>query len=102
MDVIPLVPETKMADVSILISLENLLARRTTCLVLKTTSAISIFTHVFRAYSMTRIFDKYSNLPTLTAFFTKSSLSHFLLQGQHTLSSVISRENTLTLSISTN
>ena len=30
MDVVPCVPETKMADVSILISLGNLLARRTT------------------------------------------------------------------------
>ena len=64
MDVMPLVPETNMADVSILISLGNLLARRTTWLVLKTTSATSIFSRVFEAYSMTRIFYKYSNLPT--------------------------------------
>ena len=115
----PLVPETKMADVSILISLGNLLARRTTWLVLKTTSATSVFSRVFGANSMTRIFYKYSNLPTLTLFSTislggqhssfsqfhsesqHSSLSHFHLQGQHTLSSVTSRENTLTLSIST-
>ena len=66
MDVTPLVPETKMADVSILISLGNLLARRTTWLVLKTTSATSMFSRVFGAYSMTRIFYKYSNLPTLS------------------------------------
>ena len=39
MDVMPLVHETKMAD----LSLGNLLARRTTWLVLKTTCAISIF-----------------------------------------------------------
>ena len=51
--VMPLVPETKMADVSILISLEDLLARRTTWLVLKTTSTTSIFSRVFGAYSMT-------------------------------------------------
>ena len=70
MDVIPLVPETKMADISILISLWNLLARRTTWLVLKTTSATSMFSRVFGAYSMTRIVYKYSNLPTLTLFFT--------------------------------
>ena len=69
MDVMPLFPETKMADVSILISLGNLLAWRTTCLVLKTTSATSIFSCVFKAYSMTKIFYKYSNLPTLTLFF---------------------------------
>ena len=72
MGVIPLVPETKMADVSIQISLGNLLARRTTWLVLKTTSATSIFCRVFGAYSMTRIFYKYSNLPTLTLSFTIS------------------------------
>ena len=46
MDVMPLVPETKMADVSILISLGNLLARRTSWLVLTTTSATSILSRV--------------------------------------------------------
>ena len=65
----PLVPETTMADVSILISLRNLLARRTTWLVLKTTFATSIFSRIFEAYSMTRIFYKCSNLPTLPLFF---------------------------------
>ena len=39
MVVMPLVPETKMADISKLINLRNLLARRTTGLVLETTSA---------------------------------------------------------------
>ena len=72
MDVMQLVPETKMADVSILISLGNLSARRTTCLVLKSTSATSIFSWFFGAYSMTIIFYKYSYLPTLTLFFTIS------------------------------
>ena len=91
-----LVPETKMADVNILSSLGNPLLRRTTWLVLKTTFATSIFSCVFGACSMTRIFYKYAHLPTFTL------LPHFHLQGQHTLSSVTSRENTFTLSISTN
>ena len=64
----PLVPETKMAGVSILISLGNLLARKTTWLVLTTTSEISIMSHVFGAYCITRIVYKYSRLPTLTLF----------------------------------
>ena len=92
----PLVLETKIADVSILISLGNLLARGTTWLVPKTTSATSISFRVFGAYYMTRILYKYAHLPTLTLF------SYFHLQGQHTLSSVTFRENTHTLSILTN
>ena len=72
MDIMPLVPETKVADVSILISLGNLMSKRTTWLVLETTSTTSIFSRVFGAYSMTRIFCKYSNIPTLTLFFTIS------------------------------
>ena len=73
MDVMLLVPETKMADVSILTSLGNPLVSRTTWQVLKTTSATSIFSRVFGAYSMTRIYYKYSNhLPTLTLFLTIS------------------------------
>ena len=110
MDVIPLVPETKMADISILISLGNLLARRTTWLLLKTTSPTSISSRVFGAYYMTTILYKYAHLPTLSLFSFSQfhlesqhiTLSHFHLPGQHTLSSVTSRENTLTLSISTN
>ena len=42
MVVMPLVPETKMADVGKLISLGNLLARKVTWLVLTTTSATLI------------------------------------------------------------
>ena len=57
---------------------------------------ISISSRVFGPYSMTRIFCEYAILPTHFLF------SHFHLQGQHTLSSVTSRENTLTVSISTN
>ena len=102
MDVMPLVPETKMADVSILISPRNLFARKTTWLVLKTTFATSIFSRVFGAYSMTRIFYKYRHLSTPLSFFSHFHLSYFHLQDQHTLSNVTSRENTLTLSISTN
>ena len=68
----PLVPETKMADVDKLINLGNLLARKITCLVLTTTSATSILSRVFGSYNMIRIFYKYSNLPTLTLFFTIS------------------------------
>ena len=95
MDIMPLVPETKMADVSILISRGNLLTRRTTWLVPKRTSATSISSCVFGAYSMTRILYNYARLPTLTLF------SHFHPQGQHAFSCVTSRENTFTLSIST-
>ena len=54
------------------------------------------FFFFFGAYSMTRILYKYF------VFQNSSSLSHFHLQVQHTLSNVISRENILTLSISTN
>ena len=64
----PLVPETKMADVGKLISLGNLLAKKTTWLVLTTTSATSILSRVFGAYCMTRIIYKYSHLPTLILF----------------------------------
>ena len=90
----PLVPKTKMVDTRKQ-SLRNPLAKRTTWLVPKTTSATSISSGVFGAYSMTRILYKYAHLPTLTLF------SYFHLQGQHTLSSVTSRENTIIL-ISTN
>ena len=68
MDVMPLVPETKMVNVSILIILGNLLVR-TMWLVLKTTSTTSISSHVFRAYCMTRILYKYAHLRTLSLFF---------------------------------
>ena len=71
-DVMPLVHKTKMADVCIRINLRNLLAKRTTWLVVKTTSATSIFSCVFGAYSMIRIFYEYSHLPTFTLFSTIS------------------------------
>ena len=72
MDVTPLVAETKMADVSILISLGNLLARRTTWLVPKLRPQLQFSPAFFGAYSMIRIFYKYFNLPTLTILFTIS------------------------------
>ena len=68
MAVIPLVPETKMADVGKLISLGNLLVRKTTWLVLTTTSATSILSRVIGAYCMTKIVYKYSRLKTLILF----------------------------------
>ena len=68
MTVMPLVLETKMADVGKLISLGNLWARKTTWLVLTTTSATSILSHIFGAHCMTKIVYKYSHLPTLTLF----------------------------------
>ena len=68
MAVMPLVPKTKMADVGKLISLGNLLARKTTWLVLTTMSATSILSRVFGAYCMTKIVYKYSHLPTLILF----------------------------------
>ena len=55
MAVIPLVPEKKMVDVGKLISLRNILPRKTTWLVLTTTPATSILSHVFGAYCMTKI-----------------------------------------------
>ena len=68
MAIMPLVPKTKMAEVGKLISLGNLLSRKTTWLVLATTSTTSILSHVFGAYSMTKIVYKYSRLPTLILF----------------------------------
>ena len=68
MAVMPPVPETKMADVGKLIILWNLLARKTTCLMLTNTSATSIFSRVFGAYCMTRIVYKFSRLPILIIF----------------------------------
>ena len=68
MAVMPLVPEKKMVDVSKLISLKNLLARKTTWLVHTTMSTTAILSHVFGAYCMTKIVYKYSHLPTLILF----------------------------------
>ena len=91
----PLVPQTKMADVSKLISLGNLLARKTTWLVLTTTSATSILSRVFGAYCMTRIVYEYSRLPTLILF-------HIFTYRVNTLFPLWLPERILSLSISTN
>ena len=50
----PLVPETKMADLSKLISLGNLLVRKVTWLMLTTMSATLILSRAFGADCMTR------------------------------------------------
>ena len=64
----PLVPETKMADVSKLISLENLLVRKVMWLVLTTTSATLILSRAFGADCMTMIAYIYSRLPSSHSF----------------------------------
>ena len=79
MAVIPLVPETKMADVSKLISLRNLLVRKVTWFVLTTTSATLILSRAFEANCMTRIAFIYFRLP-------RTHSLHFDLQSQHPLS----------------
>ena len=57
-----LVPETKMADIDKLISLENLLVRKFTEFVLPTTSAPLILSRAFGTDHMTRISHIYSKL----------------------------------------
>ena len=65
MAVMPLVSETKMTDVG---KLTRKLARKTTWLVLTTTSATSILSRVFGAYCVSRIIYKYYRLPTFILF----------------------------------
>ena len=79
MATIPLVPETKMVDVSKLISLGNLLVRKVTWFVLTTTSASLILSHLFGAHHMTRIAYIYSRHP-------RTHSLHFDFQKQHSLS----------------
>ena len=88
----PLVPETKMADARKKISLGNLLTRRTTWSVLKTTSATLISSRVFGAYSMTRIFYKYAHLPIHTHTHTHTHTLSLSLS----LSLILSLSNTHT------
>ena len=76
---IPLVPKTKMADISKLISLRNLLVRKVTWFVLTTKSATLILSCAFGANCMTRIAYIYSRLPRTYSL-------HFHLHRQHTLS----------------
>ena len=79
MAVMPLVPEIKMADIGKLISFGNLWARKTTWLVLTTTSATSILSHDFRAYCMTKI-------SIDTHIFQHSFSFHSNFQREHSLS----------------
>ena len=64
MAVMPLAPETKMAEVGKLFSFGNLLVRKVTGLVLTTTSATFILRLAFGADCMTRIAYIYSRLPS--------------------------------------
>ena len=99
MAVIPLVPETKMVDVGKLISLENLLVRKVTWLVLTSTSALLILSCAFGADHMTRIAYIYSRLPRTLSLSLSLSLSLFLslsLSLSHTHTHVLtSRDSTL-------
>ena len=84
MAVMPLVPETKMADVGKLISFGNMLVRKVMWLVLTTSSATLVSSHAFGADCMTRIAYIYSRPPSTHSltFFTSSdstlSLSYIL------------------------
>ena len=76
----PLVPETKMADVGKLISHRNLLVRKVTWLVLTTTSATLILSRAFGTDCMTRVAYIYSRLPSTHSF------TLWLTETAHTLS----------------
>ena len=88
MAVMPLVPETKIADVGKLISLGKLLVRKVTWLVLTTTSATLILSRAFGADCMRKI------------AFQELILFHLKLQRKHTLSlhCDLQRQHTLCLS----
>ena len=74
-----LVPETKIADVGKLISLENLLVRKVTWFMLPTTSAPLILSRAFGADHMTRIKYIYSRLPiTYSHILTSRDSTHSL------------------------
>ena len=94
----PLVPETKMADVGKLISLGNLLVRKVTWLVLTTTSATLILSRAFGANCMTRIAYTYSRLPStrsLTLWLTETALSLTLsLSHTHTHTHILTVNTT--------
>ena len=81
MAVMPLIPETKMADGGKLISLGNLLVRKVTWLVFTTPSATLILSRAFGADCMTRIAYIYSCLPrthSLTLWLTETAHTHTL------------------------
>ena len=79
MAVIPLVSETKMADVGKLISLGNLLVRKVMWLMLTTTSATLILSRDFGADCMTRIAYIHSRLSRTHSFpFRFTDITHSL------------------------
>ena len=91
MAVMPLVPETKMADIGKLISLRNLLVRKVMWLVLTTMSATLFLSRSFGADWMTRIAYIYSHI-------RRTPFLHCDLQRQHTLFHIFTyRDGTLSL-----
>ena len=88
MAVMPLVPETRMVDISKHIRLGNLLVRKVTWLVLTTTSATLISSRDFEADCVTKIAYIYSRLSRTHSFpfrLTETTHSlHFDSQRQHT------------------
>ena len=86
MTMMPLVPETKMADVGILISLGNLLVRKVTWFVLTTTSATWILSRDFGADCMTRIAYIYSCLSRTHSFHFNNTLSYIATYKNNSLS----------------
>ena len=104
MAVMPLVPETKLADVGKLgINLGNLLVRKVTWLVLTTTSSTLILSLDFGADCITRIAYIYSRLSRTHSFHFDSQRQHALLhcdlQRQLTLSILTQKDNTHTHSV---
>ena len=105
---IPLVPETKMADVGKLISLGNLLVRKVTWFVSTTTSAPLTLSPAFGADYITSIAYIHSRLPrthSLTFWLPETALSlshtHILTYRDSTLSLSLSLSLSLFLFIST-
>ena len=98
----PLVPETKMADVGKLISVWKLLVRKVTWFVLTTTSATFILSGDFEADCMTRITYIYSRLSRTHSFLfrltkTTRSLTLRLTETSHTFHFDFQRQHTLSL-----
>ena len=91
----PLIPETKMADIGKLISLGNLLVRKGTWLVHTTTSATLILFRAFGADYMTRIAYIYSRLPRTHSYIFHLETAHSL-----PLTFFTYRDGTLSLSFS--
>ena len=102
MAVIPLVPETKMADVGKLISPGKILVRKVIWIVLTLTSTTLILSRAFGADRLTRIAYISSRLPKihpLTFWFPEITLSHSLLL-HFNLQRLHTHTHTYTLSLS--